>query len=73
LTIRSNGEAALTGTKEDFTASLKEVIPREFFSAFLEVQKKVAGELQPSLNEVMQDAVSIVNSVKARAVNRNVV
>lgn len=60
--------AALTGMKDGFTGRVKEVASHIIFQHCMIYREVLAAEkLQPVVNKVLQDVVSRMNCVKARA------
>jgi hypothetical protein len=67
VAICSDGAAALTGTKRGFTARVKVIVSHVIFQhCMMHREALVAKKLQPDVNKVLQDAVSIVNFTKVR-------
>jgi hypothetical protein len=68
--IWSDGAVALKGMKKECTARVKEVPPHAVFQHCMKKRlTSVAKKLQLDINKVLQDAVSVVNFIKARALN----
>jgi hypothetical protein len=62
-----DGAAALTGHQNSFQAVVQQVAPRvNFIHCIIHREALASYALQPQLHNVLQEAIKVVNFVKAR-------
>jgi hypothetical protein len=65
-----DGAAALTGHKKGFQAEVRQVAPHvNFIHCIIHREALESPDLQPHSHTVLQEAVKVVNSMKARPLN----
>lgn len=70
LAICTDSAAALTGWKKGFRAKVKEIAPSIIFTRCMIHKKALAvKKLQPLVNKVLQDAISVAGFIKSKTLN----
>jgi hypothetical protein len=68
--IRTDGAAALTGHKKGFQAKVQQIGPHvNFIHCIIHREALASRDLKPKLHSALQEAVKVVNFVKARLLN----
>lgn len=68
--ICTDGAAALTGSKKGFRVKVNEISPNILFThCMIHREALAAKKLEPFVNEVLQNAISIINFIKSKALN----
>ncbi|CAK1591757.1 unnamed protein product [Parnassius mnemosyne] len=72
VSVCTDGAAALTGSKTGFKAKVTEIAPHVgFVHCMIHREALAAKHLQPDVNKVLEQVVTIINFIKARALNRH--
>jgi hypothetical protein len=70
VSIFTDGAAALTGHKKDFQAEVQLIGPHvNFIHCIIHREALESCDLEPKLHSVLQEAVKVMNFVKARPLN----
>ncbi|CAH1102132.1 unnamed protein product [Psylliodes chrysocephalus] len=70
VSVCTDGAAALTGSKTGFKAKVTEIAPHVgFVHCMIHREALAAKHLQPDVNKVLEQVVTIINFIKARALN----
>jgi len=68
--ICTDGAAALTGSKKGFRAKVNKISPSILFThCMIHKEALAAKKLEPFVNKVLQDAISIINFIKSKPLN----
>jgi len=68
--ICTDGTAALTGSKKGFRAKVNEISPSILFTHCMIHREALASKkLEPFVNEVLQDAIRVINFIKSKSLN----
>ncbi len=70
VSICTDGAAAMTGWLSGFTAQVKEIAPEcETTHCVIHREMLASQKMSPELNSVLNDAVKVINPIKANALN----
>jgi hypothetical protein len=68
--ICTDSAAVLTGSKKGFKAKVNEILPSILFTHCTIHREALASKkLEPFVNEVLQDAIRVINFIKSKALN----
>ncbi|XP_022160768.1 protein FAM200A-like, partial [Myzus persicae] len=68
--ICTDGAAALTGSKKGFRAKVNEISPSILFTHCMIHREALASKkLEPFVNEVLQNAIRVINFIKSKSFN----
>ncbi|XP_025415283.1 protein FAM200A-like [Sipha flava] len=68
--ICTDGTAAFTGSKKGFRAKVNEISPSILFTHCMIHREALASKkLEPFVNEVLQDAIRVINFIKSKSLN----